>query len=115
MKETPFGTTFMAFYCEDFIADKGMKSDIRVLKIIYQYDRDSRCFEIGGKRIQLTVENVALIFGQPINGAAFIVNKTCTLKDRSVIKLYFKNIKKIAKISSEEALDDLLMEKKKEN
>jgi len=45
MKETPFGTTFMAFYSENFGVDKGMKSNISVLNIVNQYDRDSRSFE----------------------------------------------------------------------
>ena len=82
MKETPFGAIFIAFYNEDFSADKGLKSNISVLKIVDQYDRESRTFLIGGKQIELTVEDVALTFGLPINGADFIMNKTCTLKDR---------------------------------
>jgi len=40
------------------------------------------------------------------------MNKTCTLKDRGVIKHYFRNVK-ITKISIEDALEDLLV--KKEN
>jgi len=46
---------------------------------------DSRCFEIEGKRIQLMVVDVALTFGLPINGADFIMNKTCILKDMGVV------------------------------
>ena len=42
---------------------------------------DIRTFLIGGKQIELTVEDVTLTFGLPINGADFIMNKTCTLKD----------------------------------
>ena len=38
MKETPFGSIFMAFYNEDFGAEKDLKSNISVLKIVYQYD-----------------------------------------------------------------------------
>jgi len=34
MKETPFGPIFMAFYNEDFGAEKGLKSNISVLKIV---------------------------------------------------------------------------------
>ena len=82
MKETPFGAIFIAFYNEEFGADKGMKSNISVLKIVDQYDRESRTFLIGGKLIELTVEDIALTFGLPINGADFIMNKTCTQKDR---------------------------------
>ena len=77
-----------------------------------QYDRDSRSFQIDGKRIHLTVEDVALTFGLLINGANFIMNKSCTLKDRGVIKHYISNVKKITKISIEEALVDVLEEKK---
>ena len=44
MKETPFSTIFMTFYNEKFGGDKGLKSDISVLKIVNQYDRDSRTF-----------------------------------------------------------------------
>ena len=81
MKETPFGPIFMAFYNKDFGAEKGLKSNISVLKIVHQYDRDTMTFLIGGKKIQLTVEDVALTFGLPINEADFIMNKTCTMKD----------------------------------
>ena len=81
MKEIPFGTIFIAFYDEEFGADKGMKSNISVLKIVDQYDRESRTFLIGVKQIVLTVEEVTLTFGLPINRADFIMNKTCTLKD----------------------------------
>ena len=59
------------------------------------------------------MEDVALTFGLPINGADFIMNKTCTMKDRGVIKHYFPNIKKITKVSIEEALDDLLVKKRR--
>ena len=44
MKETPFDTIFMAFYSEKFGGDKGLKSNISVLKIVGQYDRDSSSF-----------------------------------------------------------------------
>ena len=57
---------------------------------------------------------MALSFGLPINEADLIMNKTYTLKDKGVIKHYFKNIKKITKISIEEALDDLLVKKEGE-
>ena len=59
------------------------------------------------------MEDVVLTFGLPINGADFIMNKTCTMKDRGVIKYYFPNIKKITKVSIEEALDDLLVKKRR--
>ena len=84
-----------------------------MLKIIDQYDRDTRTFLIRGKQIELTVEDVALIFGLPINGADFIMNKTCIMKDMGVIKHCFPNIKKITKVSIEEALDDLLAKKRR--
>ena len=111
LKEIPFDTTFRAFYREEFGGDKGLKSNISVLKIVNQYDRTSRSFEISSKRIQLIVENVAHMFGLPINGANFIKNKTCTLKHKGVIKHYFLNVKKITTISIEEVLDDLLVKK----
>ena len=41
------------------------------------------------------------------------MNKTCTLKDKGTIKHYFSNIKKIIKISIEDALDDLLVKKRR--
>ena len=113
MKETLCGTIFMAFYVEEFGGDKGLKSNISVLKIVNQYDRDSRTFLIGGKQMKLTVEDVALSFGLPINGADFIMNKTCTLKDMGVIKYYFPCIEKITKISIEDVLHDLLVKKRK--
>ena len=40
------------------------------------------------------------------------MNKTCTMKDRGVIKYYFPNIK-ITKVSIEEASDDLLVKKRR--
>ena len=46
---TPFGAIFMAFYNEEFGADKGLKSNISVLKIVDQYDRKSRTLLMGGK------------------------------------------------------------------
>ena len=98
MKNTPFGPTFIAFYNEELGIKKGFKSNISVLKIVDQYDKDSRCFEIEGKRVQLTIEDVSLTFCLIIEGANFIMNKTCTLKDRGVIKHYFRNVKKITKI-----------------
>ena len=112
MKETLFGPIFMTFYNEEFSAKKGLKSNISVLKTVDQYDRESRTFLIGGKQIELIVEDVALTFGVPINGTDFIINKTCTLKDRGPIKYYFLNSKKITKVSIEEAMDDLLVKKR---
>jgi len=82
MRKTPFGPIFMAFYNEEFGGNKGLKSDISLLKIVDQYDRKSRSFLIGGKQIELTVEDVALTFELPINGTYFVMNKICTLKDR---------------------------------
>ena len=83
MKETP-AAIFISFYNEEFGADKGMKSNISVLKIVNQYDRDTRTFLIGGKQIELTAEDVAITFGLPINEADFIMNKTYTMKDRGL-------------------------------
>ena len=51
---------FMAFYNEEFGGEKGLKSNISVLRILDQYDRDTRTFRIGGKQIELTVEDVDL-------------------------------------------------------
>jgi len=113
MKETPFGAIFIAFYNEEFGADKNMKSNISVLKIVDRYDMDSRTILIEGKQIELTIKFHALTFGLFINGADFIMNKTYTLKDRGVIKYYFSNIKKIMKVSIEEALDNLLVKKRR--
>ena len=55
MNNTPFGPIFMAFYNEQFGAEKGLKSNVAVLRILDQYDRDTRTFRIGGKQIELTV------------------------------------------------------------
>ena len=74
----------MAFYNEKFGAEKGLKSNISLLKIVDQYDRDTRTFIIGGKQIELTVEDVALTFGLSINWTDFIKNMTCTMKDRGL-------------------------------
>ena len=41
------------------------------------------------------------------------MNKTWTLKSKTVIKYYFSSIKKITKISIEDALDDLLVKKRR--
>ena len=51
IKETPFGPIFMAFYNEEFGAEKSLKSNISVLKIVDQYDRDTRTFRIEGKQM----------------------------------------------------------------
>jgi len=51
MKETPFGAIFMAFYNEKFGADKGLKSNISVLKIVDQYDRESMTFLMGANKL----------------------------------------------------------------
>ena len=113
MKNTPFGPIFMAFYNEEFAAEKALKSNLAVLRILDQYDSNTRIFTIGGKEIELTVEDVALTFGLPVNGVDFVMNKTCTLKDRGVIKHFFPNIKKITKVSIENALDDLLVKRRR--
>ena len=113
MKDTLFCPTFMAFYSKQFGIYNGLKFNISVLKIVDQYDRDSRCFEIRGERIQLMIENVVLTFGLPIEGDGFIMNKICTLKDRGVIKYYFRNVKKIIKISIEDAFDDFLVKQRR--
>ena len=68
MKNTPFGPIFMAFYNKDFGDEKSLKSNVAVLRILDQYDRNTRTFTIGGKEIELTVEDVALTFGLPVNG-----------------------------------------------
>ena len=81
MKDIPFGPIFMAFYNEEFGAEKGLKLNISVLKIVDQYDRHIRTFIIGSKQIELIVDDAALTFGLPINWADFIMNKTCTMKD----------------------------------
>ena len=93
--------------------EKALKSNVAVLRILDQYDRDTRTFRIGGKQIELTVEDVILTFDLPIIGVDFIMNKTCTMKDRGVIKHYFPNIKKITKVSIKEALDDLLVKRRR--
>ena len=59
------------------------------------------------------MKDIALTFGLPIIEADFIMNKTCIMKDRGVIKHYFPNIKKITKVSIEEGLDDLLVKKRR--
>ena len=51
---------------------------------------ESKTFLIGGKLIELTVEDVTLMFSLPINGADFIMNKTCTLKDGGNKTLFTK-------------------------
>ena len=55
-----------------------------MLKIVDKYDRESRTFLIEDKQIELTVEDVTLTFGLPINEADFIMNKTCTMKDKGL-------------------------------
>ena len=74
MRETPFDLIFMAFYNEKFGGDKSLKSNIILLKIVDQYDRESRSFLIGGKRVELTVEDVALTFRLPSNETDFIMH-----------------------------------------
>ena len=59
------------------------------------------------------MEDVALTFDLPVNGVDFVMNKTCTLKDRGVIKHFFPNIKKITKVSIEDALDNLLVKRRR--
>ena len=49
MKNTPFGPTFMTFYNQKFETYKGLKSNVSVLKIVDQYNRNSSCFYTGGK------------------------------------------------------------------
>ena len=49
MKETPFGPIFMAFSMRSLVL-KSLKSNISVLKIVDQYDRDIKTFLIGGKK-----------------------------------------------------------------
>ena len=87
----PFGPIFMVFYNEEFSGDKGLKSNISLPKIVDQYDRDSRSFLIGCKQVKLTLEDVTLTFGLPINGTNFIMNKTYTLKDGGDKILFLKN------------------------
>jgi len=91
MRDTPFVAIFMVFYNEDFEKDMILKSNTSVLKIIGWYDRDSKCFEIGHKRIQIILQDVALTFSLPIEEDEFIMNKTYTLKDRDFVKHYFRN------------------------
>ena len=74
---------------------------------------NSKCFEIGGKWIQITIEDVTLTFGLPIEGDDFIMNKTCTLKGKDFVKHYFKNLKNFTKISIEDTLNDLLVGKRR--
>ena len=97
MRKTPFGPIFVAFYNEEFDGDKGLKSDIILLKIVDQYDRNSRSFLMGGKWVELTIENVVLTFGLPINGTYFIMNKTCTLKDGGVINTISPKLRRTRK------------------
>ena len=103
----------MAFYNEDFEKYKTLKFNNSVLKIVNRYDRGSKCFKIGCKRIQIKLEDVALTFSLFIEGYDFIMNKTCTLKDMSFVKHYCRNMKNITKTSTEDALNDLLVEKRK--
>ena len=117
MKETPFAALFMAFYNGEFSGDeaKGYKSNLVVLRIVDQYDRDSKTFSIGGKKIQITTEDVALTFGLPMVGDEIIANKICTGKNQEAgfIKFYFKHVKNITKVSIEEALEELLVQKRR--
>ena len=96
MKDTSFGVIIMACYNEDFEKDKRLKFNSNVLKIADQYDMNSKCFEIGGKRIQITIEDVAPT-SVYLKKLMIIMNKTRALKDRSFIKDYFRNMKNISK------------------
>ena len=87
-----------------------MKSNTNVLNIVDQYDRNSKCFEIGGKWIQITIEDVGLIFVLPVEGDDFIMNKTCSLKDRGFVK-DFQKYEEYHKILIGDALNDLQVEK----
>ena len=49
VKKIPFGAIFMTFYNKKFEGDKGLRSNISVMKIVNKYDRDSRTFLIGIK------------------------------------------------------------------
>jgi hypothetical protein len=119
MKDTPFGALFMAFYNGDFSDDesKGYKSNVAVLRIVDAYDRDSKTFSIGGKKIQITNEDVALTFGLPLVGDDIIGNKICTEKNQKsgFLNFYFKGIKNITKVSIEDALEELLVQKRRRN
>ena len=52
MKETSFGPIFMAFYNEEFGGEKGLKSNISVLKIVDQLIGIQGHLELGAKKLR---------------------------------------------------------------
>ncbi|TQE11365.1 hypothetical protein C1H46_003099 [Malus baccata] len=67
MERTPFWGLFRT-YREGIATGDAWKNDYNVIDILKTYNKDLNCFDIGGKRLAITVADIAAIFGLPEGG-----------------------------------------------
>ncbi|RXH94616.1 hypothetical protein DVH24_024300 [Malus domestica] len=62
MERTPFWDLFKT-YREGIATNDAWKNDYDVIDILETYNKDLKCFDIGGKRLTITAIDIAAIFG----------------------------------------------------
>ena len=79
----------MAFYEQMFEEEnKGLKSNTGIIRISGICNKNTQHFKIGGRSIELSVEDIVLTFGLPALRVDLLPNRKCNIQ-RGFLKHYF--------------------------
>lgn len=119
LRTTPFWLLIDALRRQKLPNDNCMKFDKVALKIIKSYDHEGRTFKIGGRRVNIQANDVALIFGivsgeEPItnqyqkrNEVPLLARRNLTTKGMTT-KIVGNLIESIIENKDEEAIKDVV-------
>ncbi|KAM1432868.1 hypothetical protein ACFXTO_015362 [Malus domestica] len=96
MERTPFWGLFKT-YREGIVTYDAWKNDYDVIDILETYNRDLKCFGIGGKRLTITVAGIAAIFGLPKEGKTIEHGTRLSGPRMKFMKRNFGNLERLTK------------------
>ena len=117
LKKTPFWLLFDALINKKLKSDHSLKYDDIVVKIIQSYEKDGKTFNIGGKKVSFTKNDVRLILGisggeQPLKitykqkkDVSFVKRRNITDR-RLTAKVIRKMIEKYVKSNKQKNVKD---------
>ncbi|KAM1158149.1 hypothetical protein ACFX2B_028440 [Malus domestica] len=100
MERTPFWGLFKT-YREGIATDDAWKNDYDVIDIIETYNKNLKCFDIGGKRLTITAADIAAIFGLPDGGKTIEHGTRLSGSRMKFIKRNFGNLERLTKTAVE--------------
>ncbi|KAI8533483.1 hypothetical protein RHMOL_Rhmol10G0014400 [Rhododendron molle] len=109
LKKTPFWLIIDAIISQKLDADKCIKSDTVLTKLLAAYNPKTDCFTIAGKNVKLTANHVKLIFGISCGTERFVAK----LKTRDQVA--FAKRHNIQQRLTTKAISDMLKELAQEN